>query len=126
MQPIFNRSFVTLLATLALCLASCSGGDISKRRAAASAGSTGTTAQAAGQPTPGAPADPLAGLSDAVAHVMASAGVVGPAAAGTPAAPAFVWNFDSTPTQTPTATPDGNCSHTGLCGWDIMQTGGGK
>lgn len=125
MKPIFNRSFVTLLATLALALASCNGGDISKRRAAATGTAAGSTDQATSA-TPGAPADPLAGLSQAVADLMASAGVAGPAAIGTPAAPPFVWHFDNSPTPYPSPTTDTNCSHVSMCGWDVMQTGGAK
>jgi hypothetical protein len=68
---------------------------------------------------PGA-ADPLQGVVESVSTAVAG---IAPGANSTPV---FVWNFANSPTPAPTATRDTNCSHIGLCGWDVLQNGGGK
>lgn len=96
MQTIFKRSFIALLATLGLALASCNGGDISRGRAAAtsSAGSAGTAAQATAAPAiVDAPPTPQ---QAATPRPPCTNGVV------PPSTPSLIWCDGSSPNCQPT------------------------
>lgn len=103
MQTIFNRSFIALLAALALGLAGCSGGDISRGRAAAtsSAGSAGTVAQTTAAPaivgTPPTPQQAATAVALAATERPPCTNGVVP-----PSTPSLIWCDDSTPGCWPT------------------------
>lgn len=98
MQTIFKRSFIALLATLGLALASCSGGDISRGRAAAtsSAGSAGTAAQATATAAPAIVDAPPTPQQAATPRPPCTNGVV------PPSTPSLIWCDGSSPNCQPT------------------------